>query len=110
MFPMFVTDSRNIFFLNRRAPFDPSQFPRDQLALSLTMVQDVINGRENGHRNLKICELPSPGGVTYGASVLSYLRGLRSTTFTHWAGWKGIRGGWFARKDVNRCANSSGAL
>mmetsp|Transcript_2961 Transcript_2961/g.5016 ORF Transcript_2961/g.5016 Transcript_2961/m.5016 type:complete len:420 (+) Transcript_2961:112-1371(+) len=86
------------------------EFPRDQLALSLTMVQDVINGRENGHRNLKICELPSPGGVTYGASVLSYLRGLRSTTFTHWAGWKGIRGGWFARKDVNRCANSSGAL
>ena len=89
-----------------------TQFPRDQLALSLVMAGDLVassTGETGGvgggagggfggggggeRRQFKICDLPSPGGVTFAGDFVSGLRGVRSTTFTHWTRAKNEQGG-----------------
>lgn len=56
------------------------EFPRDQLALSLTL---------HKHPHLKTCPLPA-FGVSYGADLLQRLRGAHATTFTHWTSAKDV--------------------
>ena len=60
------------------------KFVRDQLALGLALVKRPLD--------LRVCDLPRQGGVSYAADLLTWVRGARGTTLTHWTSRKDAMG------------------